>query len=38
MPGLVAAAATALVALRLKGNIIIPMVVGLAVLLGLRLL
>jgi uncharacterized membrane protein len=38
VPGLVAAAATALVALRLKGNIIIPMVVGLAVLLGLRLL
>jgi uncharacterized membrane protein len=34
--GMAAAAATALVALRLRGNIIVPMLVGVVVLLALR--
>jgi uncharacterized membrane protein len=36
--GIVAAAATALVAIRMRGNIIVPMVVGVVVLLALRLI
>jgi uncharacterized membrane protein len=36
--GMAAAAATALVALRLRGNIVVPMVVGVVVLLALRLI
>jgi uncharacterized membrane protein len=36
--GMAAAAATALVALRLRGNIVVPMVVGVVILLALRLI
>jgi uncharacterized membrane protein len=36
--GMVAAAATAFVALRLRGNIVVPMVVGVVVLWALRLI
>src|SRR5438093_8539780 len=36
--GIVAAAAAALVALRLRGNIVVPMVVGVVVLWALRLI
>jgi|SRR5438093_2079804 len=36
--GMAAAAATALVALRLRGNIVVPMVAGVVVLLALRLI
>ena len=36
--GLIAAVATALVAIRLKGNIIVPMFAGVVVLLSLRLI
>jgi uncharacterized membrane protein len=36
IPGIVAAAAAALVALRLRGNIVVPMVVAVVVLMGVR--
>ena len=38
VPGMVAATATAMVALRLRGNIVVPMVVGVVALWALRLI
>ena len=37
IPGLVAAGVTSLFAVRLRGNIVVPMIVGVAVLLSVRL-
>ena len=38
IPGMMAAGATALIAVRLRGNIVVPMIVGVAVLLSVRLI